>query len=193
MFVSMNILTNGNVSFYKRVSCEPDAANHNYDYLAFYVDGIERGRWDGEQAWSLASVPVDAGFRTLKWRYRKDYSVSTGKDAVWVDDILFPPNGDPVSVVNSSDIPDATSLLVAPNPFRTGTVLFYRMAETGPLSIRIADMNGRNVTTLVDEAAVPAGIHDFRWDCPDDLRPGVYFYTLTAGQTLINGKMIKIE
>jgi hypothetical protein len=54
-------------------------------------------------------------------------------------------------------------------------------------------MNGRNVTTLVDEAAVPAGIHDFRWDCPDDLRPGVYFYTLTAGQTLINGKMIKIE
>lgn len=192
MFVSMNILTNGNIRFQQRVSCEPDATNHNYDYLAFYVDGAEKGRWDGEHGWAEASFGLEAGFRTLKWRYRKDYSVSTGKDAVWVDDILFPPNGDPVSV-SSDEIPDESSLLVSPNPFKTGTVLFYRMAEAGPLRIDILDLQGNLITTLTDNPKVAAGIHDFRWECEPGLAPGVYIWQLRTTNHTLQGKLIKTQ
>jgi PKD repeat protein len=54
---------------------------------------------------------VTAGIHTLKWEYSKDGSVSGGSDAVWIDDIFFPPF--------NLEIPDIS---VSPSSHDFGTV-----------------------------------------------------------------------
>ena len=87
----------GEISFYKKVSSESDPDNHNYDWLAFYIDGSQMDRWDGEDPWSLETYNIDDGLHTFEWRYRKDQAVSSGSDAGWIDYIVFPPMGTPPS------------------------------------------------------------------------------------------------
>ncbi|MBN2175613.1 MAG: choice-of-anchor D domain-containing protein [Bacteroidales bacterium] len=74
------------ISFYRKVSSES-----GYDYLRFYVDGVQKGEWSGTVDWSQVNYTVSAGLHTFKWVYSKDYSISTGSDCAWVDYIIFPP------------------------------------------------------------------------------------------------------
>ena len=50
-----------------------------------------------------------------------------------------------------------------PNPFNPETRITYRMAEPGLASLRIYDVAGRLVTTLVEEKQ-SAGEHEVVWD-----------------------------
>jgi hypothetical protein len=80
----------GNISFWYRVSSES-----GYDYLRFYIDGVQQAQWSGTVDWAQANYAVSAGTKTLAWTYYKDYSVSTGSDCAWVDNIIFPPSTAP--------------------------------------------------------------------------------------------------
>jgi hypothetical protein len=106
LIINQYVLSDGFIKFHRKVSCERDNTNHNYDYLAFYIDGVEKGRWDGEMDWSQETFAVSAGNRTFKWSYVKDYSVSTGADCAWLDNIIFPVFGDanPNIVINPAII-----------------------------------------------------------------------------------------
>ncbi len=106
MFVEVDVLADGEMSFYKKVSCENDPNGTGYDFLAFFVDDQERGRWDGEVDWSKETFSVTKGNHTLKWLYYKDYSVSEGSDCAWVDNIIMPPidNGIPLLYVGAESI-----------------------------------------------------------------------------------------
>ena len=86
LILTTEILANGEVSFYRKVSSED-----GYDKLYFYIDNQEKGNWSGTQDWAQFSYPVTAGTHTFRWTYAKDYSVSGGSDCAWVDDIQFPP------------------------------------------------------------------------------------------------------
>jgi hypothetical protein len=68
------------VKFYWRVSSET-----NYDYLRFYIDGVEQNRISGSTSWAQRSYTVSSGTHTLKWSFTKDGSVSSGSDCGWVD------------------------------------------------------------------------------------------------------------
>jgi hypothetical protein len=68
------------VKFYWKVSSEA-----NYDFLEFYIDGVRQDRISGSVAWTQKTYSVSSGSHTLKWRYVKDGSVSSGSDAGWVD------------------------------------------------------------------------------------------------------------
>lgn len=86
LILTVEILANGEVSFYRKVSSESD-----WDKLFFYIDNQEKGNWSGNEGWNQVSFPVTAGTHTFKWTYKKDSSVSSGSDCAWVDDIQFPP------------------------------------------------------------------------------------------------------
>ena len=89
--LNVDVFQNGKISFYKKVSCENDPNGTNYDWLGFYIDNMEMGKWDGSIDWSKEIFDVTKGYHTFKWVYHKDYSVSWGSDCVWVDFITFPP------------------------------------------------------------------------------------------------------
>ena len=92
--VSLNIFTDdpSEVSFYKKVSCENvgSQTGNYYDYLAFYINGVEQEKWAGEIDWSLSTFPLSSGEHILKWAYVKDQGVSSGQDATWIDFIVMP-------------------------------------------------------------------------------------------------------
>ncbi len=85
MSVTLDVVSDGDISFYYRVSSED-----RYDWLRFYIDGIQQDRWSGIIDWTKATFPVTAGTRTFAWRYTKDVNTSEGEDCAWVDLIVFP-------------------------------------------------------------------------------------------------------
>jgi len=86
LIADVTVLYEGNVSFYKKVSCEAE----NADYLAFYIDGVEQGMWSGENDWSLETFSIGTGFHRLEWKYAKDESVSANLNGAWIDLISLP-------------------------------------------------------------------------------------------------------
>jgi len=74
----------GNITFCRKVSSDFD-----YDYLIFYIDREEKGRWSGEEDWAEMSFPVTAGRRTFEWTFSESRK-SARKDSAWIDDIVFP-------------------------------------------------------------------------------------------------------
>ncbi|MFP4665037.1 MAG: T9SS type A sorting domain-containing protein [Bacteroidales bacterium] len=87
--IGLEVLAQDSIRFYRKVSCE-DGSEDNWDYLAFYIDGVEQDRWDGEKDWAEFAYPVNPGFHLFEWKYIKDGSVSTGADCAWLDDIVLP-------------------------------------------------------------------------------------------------------
>jgi len=79
------VCTPSYISFWHKVSSESRC-----DYLKFYIDGVEKGRWSGRKDWDEVSFDVTAGIRTFEWTYSKDGSNYEGEDTVWIDDIEFP-------------------------------------------------------------------------------------------------------
>ncbi len=87
--VTLDVATDGEISFYKKVSSES-----SWDYLRFYINNVEQGEWSGTVAWSQETYPVTAGNDIeFKWTYEKDGSVSSGDDCGWIDEIVFPAAG----------------------------------------------------------------------------------------------------
>ena len=72
------------LSFYYNVSSEV-----GYDYLRFYIDGIQQNQWSGAIGWTLQSYILAAGSRTLRWEYSKDSSSSSGTDSAYIDNITI--------------------------------------------------------------------------------------------------------
>jgi len=71
-----------------------------------------------------------------------------------------------------------------PNPSRGTVTIAYSLAQETPVSIRLYDMAGRLVKTLV-QGMGHAGPHEVVWDARDDggraVPAGVYFYKMLAG------------
>ncbi|MFO7896571.1 MAG: C25 family cysteine peptidase [Candidatus Cloacimonadales bacterium] len=88
--ITLDVLADGEISFFRKVSCESAPAGSEYDYLAFYIDGEQQDTWDGEEGWVEVAFEVAAGERTFKWEYHKDGYVDSGADAAWIDKITFP-------------------------------------------------------------------------------------------------------
>ena len=101
LLLTVTVTADDQISFFRKVSSEG-----NYDYLRFYIDGVQKGEWDGEMDWAEVSYPVTAGERTFKWAFEKDGSVSNGSDCGWIDYIVFPPfsgGAAPLSVTASAN------------------------------------------------------------------------------------------
>ncbi|MFA5498561.1 MAG: S8 family serine peptidase [Candidatus Cloacimonadia bacterium] len=90
--VSLEVLEDGEISFFRKVSSE------YYDYLRFYIDTDLIEEWSGEVEWDKFEYPVTAGSRTFKWSYVKDSMGAEGADAAWIDEITFPPHPTPMTI-----------------------------------------------------------------------------------------------
>jgi len=78
-----------------------------------------------------------------------------------------------------------------PNPFNPVTKIKFTIADFGYTILRIYDILGNEVATLVDEEK-PAGNYEVEFDA-SGLSSGFYFYKLQAGSYLETRKMILIR
>ncbi len=102
-----------------------------------------------------------------------------------------------VSVTTSSDeaennIPLQFSISQNyPNPFNPSTTFKYEIAKTGFVTLKVYDILGRELATLVNEVRQP-GLYSTEWNSTG--KPsGVYFYRLTAGSFSETKKMILLK
>lgn len=83
----------------------------------------------------------------------------------------------------------------APNPFTRGTTIAYSVPAAAHVRVRIFDVRGRVVATLVD-GVVEAGEHAFTWDGSGTdgewLPTGVYFARMERGGWLSEKKLILV-
>ena len=78
-----------------------------------------------------------------------------------------------------------------PNPFNPVTNIKFRIAEQGFVSLKVYDILGNEVATLVDEEK-PAGNYGVVFD-GSSLSSGVYFYQIIAGDFIQSKKMILLK
>jgi hypothetical protein len=75
-----------------------------------------------------------------------------------------------------------------PNPFNPSTTISYDLPTRSHVTLRIFNVLGQEVTTLVDGIA-EAGTHQVRWS-PGRLASGVYLYQLKTGAHIETKKMV---
>ncbi len=89
-----------------------------------------------------------------------------------------------IEINTSPDVPTQFALLQNyPNPFNPNTVIRYHVPKTSRIIIKIYDVIGREITTLVDDYFNP-GYYEIVWDSKRkdgiEVSSGVYFYVMSA-------------
>ena len=143
MNLALQMSQGESISFEWKVSSE-----NNYDYLYFYVNGAKEGNGiSGTTNWATRTftAPSD-GLYIFKWSFEKDYSVNSGSDCGYVDNVVYNSlytTGD----VNNDGTVDSTDALL---------VLRYTMhlATLTPAQLRAADYNGDGVVDSTDAVLI---------------------------------------
>jgi hypothetical protein len=78
-----------------------------------------------------------------------------------------------------------------PNPFNPSTIILFAIPQTEHVTLKVYDLLGREVATLVNEART-AGNHEAFFDA-SNLASGVYIYRLTAGNFIATKKFTLIK
>lgn len=79
-----------------------------------------------------------------------------------------------------------------PNPFNPETRIRYSLPEPGKVKLRIFDILGNEIVTLIDKEHTP-GVYETTFNSGElngGLASGIYFYNLTVNNTSITRKMI---
>jgi photosystem II stability/assembly factor-like uncharacterized protein len=123
----------------------------------------------GQFAWSVPDTTLDS----LKIRVRDELHLS-----VWDEsDGYF--SISPAVSVGEPEAPIQFSLLQNyPNPFNPSTTFAFAIGHSASITLKVYDLLGREVTTLVNEAKEP-GRHTVAWDA-SGVASGVYFYRIEA-------------
>ncbi len=78
-----------------------------------------------------------------------------------------------------------------PNPFNPVTNIEYSLTDTEQISIKVYDLTGRLVSTLLD-SVMPAGSYRVTFDA-QDLASGIYVYRLESTSATITRKMVLLK
>ena len=95
---------------------------------------------------------------------------------------------DPIVVVDS---PAKMEIQNYPNPFNPSTLISFTLPEQGDVELKIFDVLGNEVATLVNESK-PAGSYEVEWNA-SNLPSGVYIYQLVAGTNIQMKKMLLLK
>jgi len=72
-----------------------------------------------------------------------------------------------------------------PNPFNPSTTLRYALPEAGIVNLTIHDINGREISRIVQDATQQIGYHSVEWNGKDadgrNVGAGIYFAILRSG------------
>ncbi len=150
-------------------------------------------RWTetGLNAWNehqFTLSPFDISF-TSQMRFKftaEDVGGDTIMDCAMDDFLVRTLVGGSAAVSDPADVRPVSYTLhpSQPNPFNPRTEIRYELPTASPVKLTVYDVNGRELTVLVDEAK-EAGSHTASWDGTDSqgraLASGVYFYRLEAG------------
>lgn len=169
-------------------------------YYAYSADGGNKWTYGGtvpganqkqvaEQYGTCAQFLEDNG---TTWRahvlYEADLingiSVFTGGNAISNNPLVYKTIDFPKTPAGIKDIANGKKNFSLdqnfPNPFNPSTSINFSLAARSAVTLKVYDMLGREVATLVNNEEIAAGSHSVSFDA-SKLTSGVYIYSLKAG------------
>jgi hypothetical protein len=116
----------------------------------------------------------EAHWAAVKYDQQGNIEYTINNDPI--DDAIA--DNDASSVSNTKNELNTISIKNYPNPFNPTTNLEYGISELGYVSLKVYDMMGREVKTLVNGIR-NSGIHKVTFD-GSQLSSGIYYYTLAV-------------
>lgn len=96
------------------------------------------------------------------------------------------------SIDNTEPVPSCYLLMNNfPNPFNPSTTIIYQLPKQSKVSIRICDILGREIATIVNEEK-SAGKYSVLFN-GNNLSSGIYFYQLIADDIILTKKFVFIK
>ncbi len=163
MYIVVNSPSQFDMSFSVKTSTED-----GYDFLSFLIDNVEQGSWSGENEWTEVSYPLSSGSHNLRWRYGKDFTVSAGSDACWVDNIVLPVDAS----VSVGEANKNTYVLTAfPVPFQENISVRMNSMQSSKATLRVLNALG----SIVEERMVNVASGSNHWTFDSrNWAPGIY-------------------
>jgi hypothetical protein len=159
------------------------------------MEGLGTSGWKWMR---ITSYVLTAGEHTLTIAYRENGALL---DKICISNYAYRPElmgadaenlCNPAGVTNLTEVPDGYSLgQNYPNPFNPSTEISYNLAQKGFVTLKVYDVLGREIMTLVNEEK-PAGAYKINFKAVG-LGSGVYFYQLQAGNFVEKKKMVIIK
>jgi hypothetical protein len=181
---------------------------NEFDVLQQQGASVEQAYYDGNLAYPaiLSQATVNAGGSTARvvlsgfsYHYIRDDRAAGIMDRVFhVKKILaFLENQtqEPTGVKPSGYAYSLSQNY--PNPFNPTTTINYTLKEQGDVTLRIYNVAGQLIRTLVEATRTPGEVHTATWDGRNDagqsVSSGVYFYKLVAGSYVQTKKMVLLK
>jgi hypothetical protein len=156
-------------------------AHLNWKYYKFPLSGNSTFARTGSGTMSLEEVNyVEIHADTY------DYGFT-----LWVDGLQFHPC-DPITSVNEPSEKRATLYQNYPNPFTDQTMISYDVARAGRVVLKVFNLSGLAITTLVDAYQQPGTYRVSYHPSPSSV-PGIYCYSLLTTEGNITRKMVQIK
>ncbi|MBN2416682.1 T9SS type A sorting domain-containing protein [bacterium] len=160
---------------------------HDWETIASYVTHehlLGSGNTSERKTYSVTDEEVEAG-QTYSYRL-SDVDIN---GTVTVKDVIS---------ITLAHPPEQTVLKPAfPNPFNPSTKIQYELANDTPVLLKVADITGRHVQTIVNGVHQSAGSYSVHWngrtDSGIDAASGVYFLLLQAGDVRQSQKVMLVR
>ncbi len=137
-----------------------------------------------DENWELSGSPIDSLFK----KFKQDTvfnSVQYNRDIAY-DSIYI------TEVKQITLKPEQFKLYNAyPNPFNPSTTIKYEIPKESNVTIKIFDVMGRDVTTLLNTEQ-KAGEHEIEWNAKN-FSSGIYFYQIRAKEFVSTKKMLLVK
>jgi hypothetical protein len=172
--IDYSVTQSDTIRFFRKVSSE-----QGYDFLRFYIDGIEMQSWSGLVDWSEVKFPVTSGDHQFSWIYQKDDMIASNEDASWIDYIEFPAGAAIATNLEPTQVSDFKGLFsIFPNPSNNGDFTLHgKGLQYGTFKISMLDATGRLIEQKVLENN--SEMNQWNWNLND---PDSGFYLLEITQ-----------
>ncbi|NUN70438.1 MAG: carbohydrate-binding protein [Bacteroidetes bacterium] len=166
----------------------PSAATvPGFGYFRIVIDNVDvsgkrpvlnTGGWQSWKNVAVTNVPLKAGKRILRLEVGTD---TQSEQSNWLFSVnSIDVKASTVSVTRQDAVPAEYALEQNfPNPFNPSTVIRYHLPAAGMTELRIYDVLGKEIATLVNEVR-PAGIHEVQFNALG-LTSGIYFCRIRSG------------
>jgi hypothetical protein len=156
------------------------------------VSGIISGDGTSDTFRSFSFLDAEAPAADVLYYYLRQIDLNGTATRSAVIEVLLAP-----TAVLEQALPLATALAQNyPNPFNPETTIHFDLAGETGVSLRVFDMTGQVVRTLV-RGSLPAGSYTELWDGRNEMGmkvgSGVYFYELQAGSFSSKRKMTLLQ
>ncbi|MBM4131853.1 T9SS type A sorting domain-containing protein, partial [bacterium] len=156
--------------------------------------------------WSLGDPLIAAFEATGDWAFRLE-GLATGSTGLVLSVLheghadfstpAIPVVSSPTSNAGGQPLVARLAVANAPNPFNPSTTISFRLAEAGATTVRVHDVAGRLVRTLLASEERAAGEHAVVWDGRDAdgraVESGIYLCRVESGSSRELRKMTLLK